>query len=184
MSRCKVLCVMAITVLSGCQTPASVQNMSTLLAKYSTQMDGAMTTYVAGLNTSNDLDTTRLQGELAVAARLQVTNTDEVAIWQLTSGARAANVTRTLQMISSTAANDPDPLTGSGLLAPSALLQSPPTITFDDAPLKTIGSVAGSLSKPITTSEELSVLATYARQVQTDMKNTTPGTTAAAGAGH
>lgn len=156
--------------LTACQTPPPVREMSGLVAKFSAQMDSTVSKYVAALNESNAADAPALQKLLSVAARTGAANADELAVWNLASGPRASNVTRTLGMVSAMSVDSPDPLTGAGLLAGAAAISSTPEITFDDTPLKTIGTVAGNLSTPKSKADQFKVFGAYAKQVQSDLQ--------------
>jgi hypothetical protein len=159
-----------VCLLSACQTPAPVRDMSTLAAKFSAQMDDAVKTYVAALNDNNNSDNARLQNELAETARLTAANADTAAVWRLVSGTRAANVTKTLNMVSTLSAGDSNPITGGGPQSYAASLRTPAKISFDDTPLKTIGDVAGRIAAPKSLSDQLSIMSAYAQTVQSDLK--------------
>lgn len=156
--------------LCGCQTPAPVRDMSTLAAKFSAQMDDAVKTYVAALNDNNNSDNIRLQNELGEAARLGAANADTAAVWRLVTGTRAANITRTLNMVSALSAGDSNPITGGGPQSYAGALRTPTKIVFDDTSLKTIGAVAGRIAAPKSLSDQLSIMSTYAQTVQSDLK--------------
>jgi hypothetical protein len=164
-------------LLLGCQTPPAVRDMSTLAAKFASQMDNSVTVYVAALNADNNSDVPRLQNELSEAARLKAANADEAAVWRLVSGAQAADVNRLLAMVSSMSLGDANPLTGE--MAPNAATAtiSPGKITFDSTPLKTIETVAGGISKPKSASEQVSVISAFAKTVQSDLKTATAAST-------
>lgn len=163
--------VALLSALTACQTPAPVRDMSSLASKFSAQMDDAVKTYVAALNDNNSSDNTRLQSELADAARLGAANSDTAAVWRLMSGARAANITRILTAVSAMSVSDSNPITGGGPQSYAASLRAPSKIVFDDTPLKTIGNVAGLIAQPKTLSDQLSILSAYVQTVQSDLKS-------------
>jgi hypothetical protein len=169
--NCRIASLVLACMLTGCQTPPAARDLGTLTAKFAAQMDGSITTYVTALNSNNASDAPRIHDELANAARLRAEDTDDAALWHLDSGARAASVNRLLALISSLSPTDSNPvLTGATQTTPSL---APPSITFDDAPLKTIETVAGGIAKPLSLYAQLSVIAVYAKTVQGDLKSST-----------
>lgn len=166
----QLICLLSACLLSACQAPMPVRDVSTLTAKFAAQMDSALTTYVAALNANNESDTARIANEVAEASRQRAADVDDAAVWRLHTGTRAANVNRIFSMVSSMSVTVSNPLTGDEQAASS---KSPPAakITFDDAPLKTVQTVAGSIAKPETRADELSVISAYAKTVQTDLKS-------------
>lgn len=160
-----------VCALCACQTSPPVRDMSTLTAKFAAQMDDAVKSYVAALNENNSSDSARLRNEQADAVRLAAATADSAAVWHLMSGARAANVSRTLTAVDAMSATEASPVSGAAPQSSAASLPPPPKIVFDDTPLKTIGTVAGSIAQPRSFSEQLSVLAAYAQTVQSDLKS-------------
>jgi hypothetical protein len=166
--------VLVCGLLGACQTPPAVQDMSTLTAKFAAQMDTAVTGYVTALNANNASDTARLQDELADAARVAASNADDVSVWHLDASPRAVNVNRLLSAVTSMSVTDATPLIGHAPGAAIAATRASAKITFDDTPLKTIGTVAGGIAKPKTLSDQVAIISAYAQAVQSDVKSATP----------
>ena len=167
-------------LVCGCQTPPEVRDMSTLAAKFATQMDDSVTTYVAALNANNATDVPRVQSELTEAARLRASNADDVAVWKLMSGPQAADVNRLLTAVAAMSLEDANPLTGAGTTNSTGALPASAKITFDSSPLKTIETVAGGIAQPKNLSDQVSIISAYAKTVQSDLKTSTAAASGAA----
>lgn len=173
---CRLGLMLLCGLLGACQTPPAVQDMSVLATKFAAQMDTAVTGYVTALNANNASDVARLQDELADADRLAAANADDVSVWRLDASPRAVNVNRLLSAVASMSPTDPTPLIGHAPGATIAATRASAKITFDDTPLKTIGTVAGGIAKPKTLSDQISIISGYAQAVQSDVKSATPST--------
>ncbi len=157
-----------LLALAGCQTPQGIVDTASLVAKISTQMNGEFTDYVSKQNVVRDEDVTRLAEMYARTDRLAAANQDQFDILRLASD---DETNRVLDGIKASRIEEPGIGDKASVVIYSKALQTEfGKNSFDDGPLKSVSSAAGSIAAPGDIKGQIISLGTFANQVYDDMK--------------
>jgi len=169
--RVAVACGLALW-LAGCATPQPVVDTASRVAAMSDAMDRSVTNYIDSLKSVRQLDEQRLRELREDARRRKVPIQDQLQILAVAEDDKPVKAMNDLAVPTAADPLGPD----GGLAAPVA------DVKFDDAPLKSVTTIARDIATPVTAADQLRVLAGFAKTVNADLQKAADSNRSAGGA--